>query len=124
MATARLRERRQARQARREAARRLGNMRPEQQAAARSDEERISRRLAVMEQVRTQLFRQVHATPPPPTPPADVHQVCRFAEHCWRGREPAVRLAGASSSSADSFHVSSHIHVCQGANMVWLVKLY
>eukprot|EP00892_Ulva_mutabilis_P004459 jgi/Ulvmu1/2385/UM130_0018.1 len=51
MATTRLRERRAARQARREAARRLGNMRPEQQAAARSEEERIGRRMAVMEQV-------------------------------------------------------------------------
>jgi hypothetical protein len=53
MSTARLRERRQVRQQRREAALRLQQMRPEARAAARTDEERIGRRIAVMEQARS-----------------------------------------------------------------------
>lgn len=51
MSTGRLRERKKMRQQRREAAMRLSQMPPEARAAARSEEERIGRRIAVMEQV-------------------------------------------------------------------------
>jgi hypothetical protein len=51
MATVRLRERKKMRQQRREAAMRLAQLSPEARAAARSQEERISRRIAVMEEV-------------------------------------------------------------------------
>lgn len=51
LATGRLRERRRAREERREAAKRLAALRPEQRAAVRSEDERLSRRIAVMEQV-------------------------------------------------------------------------
>lgn len=51
LATTRLRERRRAREERKEAVKRLAAMRPEQRASARSEEERIERRLVVMEEV-------------------------------------------------------------------------
>lgn len=51
MSTGRLRERKKKRQQRKEAAMQLAQMPPEARAAARSEEERISRRIAVMEQV-------------------------------------------------------------------------
>lgn len=51
MSTGRLRERKKMRQQRREAAMRLAQMPPEARAAARSEEERIGRRITVMEQV-------------------------------------------------------------------------
>lgn len=51
MSTGRLRERKKIRQQRREAAMRLAQMPPEARAATRSEEERIGRRIAVMEQV-------------------------------------------------------------------------
>jgi hypothetical protein len=51
MATARLRERKKMRQQRREAAMRLSQISPEARAAARSQEERVGRRIAVMEEV-------------------------------------------------------------------------
>lgn len=87
LATTRLRERRHARQARREAARRLGGMRPEQQAAARSEEERISRRLVVMEEVRC-----------PPSPPSPVG-ICLF---------PACHLAPALQVRACRLDATDH----------------
>lgn len=51
LSTGRLRERKKMRQQRREAAMRLAQMPPEARAAARSEDERIGRRIAVMEQV-------------------------------------------------------------------------
>jgi hypothetical protein len=51
LATARLRERQRAREERKEAAKRFTAMRPEQRASARSEEERIERRLVVMQEV-------------------------------------------------------------------------
>lgn len=51
LSTGRLRERKKMRQQRREAAMRLAQMPPEARAAARSEEERIGRRIVVMEQV-------------------------------------------------------------------------
>ena len=51
LATSRLAERKKVRQERREASKRLSALRPEERAEAMSEEERIERRIAVLEQV-------------------------------------------------------------------------